>query len=408
MIYLVISLYFFILFRTLRFFDRQLGHFNLIFIFSLMHIIYTFMIPLEILILSSSRFLILNHLNPTLYIFWSLLGFIGFTLPFRLIKKNKLRKFSLSSLSRRIPNDKYLILFIISYFIFGVLFFNNEIFSSGTYEGNIILSNKPLYKFYVQTGILILAYSITIFTLKLKHILTWIILIFTFFWSLYSSDKNPLFIIGFSFLAAKGYTMRYSSFKTLILLIIVIPVLSVAFSFFRAGKIDQFDVLKSSYSNSDPKGPFETIIFYDQKLRSGNLDLKYGTSYLKSLVSWIPQKLWNNRPDDLAVEYAKKNIPFYSKGIGLGFSPISEGLMNFGYLGPFFSYSIYSFFLLIFFTIIYKNLGGVSNTIVLYVFLIYLLLLMHRSPFNFPALIVRNFIPLVLFTSLFKLKLKIK
>lgn len=69
-------------------------------------------------------------------------------------------------------------------------------------------------------------------------------------------------------------------------------------------------------------------------LASGNLNLKYGFTYFESILSILPRFFYSNRPESLTEWYVRTyDYNVYSKGGGLAFSIISEGVVNFGYFG---------------------------------------------------------------------------
>ena len=73
------------------------------------------------------------------------------------------------------------------------------------------------------------------------------------------------------------------------------------------------------------------------------------------MINWIPSFIWSSRPIDLGTQYAMDNIQSYTKGMGLGYSPIAEGVLNFGYFGPFIHYFLNSILIVLIILVGFKN-----------------------------------------------------
>lgn len=384
--------YLLIIKTVLKNFEKKLGTFNFIFFFTVFHIAYTLMIPLEILFFNEGRFSSL-YLGPNKYIFWSLISYLGFIIPFSLIKNvEHIRVPEISLNLKRIKRIQYVLFF---YFFSGFIFFRGSILKVNTYQGNIELSENSVYKFYVNLGIFITSVLISIYVKSKKYKRGIILMMILILWGMYSSDKNPILIGALGFLLGINNKLKHKkSFIFFVLIILLIPILSILFSSYRSGNINNVDIYRSMYSNSDPKGPFRSVIHAEKNL--GKKELLYGESYLNSLLTWVPSKLWKNRPEDLSIKFAKENISDYHKGLGLGFSPLAEGVINFGNFGPFIHYLFTAICLILLLTFLRQfKFSKLSNYIILFFILTYLVL-MHRSPFNLPAEIIRGLLPVLL------------
>ena len=247
-----------------------------------------------------------------------------------------------------------------------------------------------------------------IYTINKKFIQVILLLITVLLWSIYSSDKNPLYITSLTFLICLGPILKNKrSVFYLFIFIIIIPIISVLFTSYRSNNLDNFSVVRSLYSNSDPKGPYQSILFYEQQLRTNNIEKQYGFTYLESTIQWIPTFIWDKRPDDLSVKFAKKTLNNYSKGLGLGFSPIAEGIINFGFHGPFFGHLILSFSLislLLFARSLFKSNSSLNLSVLL--FIIIYILLMNRVHYAIPANFYRVLIPLFIINILLRITIK--
>lgn len=357
------------------------------------------MIPLELLFLKATRFSLLPSLHPETYITWSFMAYIGFITPFLFVSKKTIFNSKHYLKEKLLFSVKKLNVFSILYFCIGLLLFRDSITQAGSYHGNITLSENSLYKYYINMGILLLSITISIYIKNGYKIVPISILILMLSWSLYSSDKNPVLMAGLGVLFGLN-NYKFSSFKWLLIFIIIIPIVSIGFSSYRYGSLDGFSIYRSLYSNSDPKGPFKSVLAADKDYLN-NAELYYGKSYFNSFFIWVPRFIWKDRPDDLNTLFAKKHISNYSKGLGLGFSPLAEGVMNFGFFGPFIHYIMVSLILILLMRY-YNSLPNKKQAFkyVFNLFLIYYLTMMHRSAFSLPADIIRILFPLILILKL--------
>lgn len=69
-----------------------------------------------------------------------------------------------------------------------------------------------------------------------------------------------------------------------------------------------------------------------------NEEKNFGTSYFKAFIMWLPRSLYpGQKPLSLSHEFGAKIAEMVgrSRRFGVGFSPIAEGFINFGAMGPF-------------------------------------------------------------------------
>jgi oligosaccharide repeat unit polymerase len=407
MIIIILALYVYAVQNILNRFDKIAGPLNFMFFFTLFHIVYTVMIPIELIVFEANRFSLVPFIHPETYIIWSFMSYLAFIMPFLFISKKTIFSSKYYIKEKLLSSVKKLNIFSTLYFSIGIIIFFDNILQAGSYVGNIALSEHTFYKYFINIGALLLSITIIIYTKNGLWITSISILIFALLWSLYSSDKNPLLTVGLGLLFSINI-IKISSFKWLFILIIIIPIYSVGFSSYRSGSIDSFSIYSSLYSNSDPKGPFQSILVADEGYLKDS-ELYYGESYYNSFFTWVPEFIWGNRPDDLSVQFAKEQIPDYYKGLGLGFSPMAEGVMNFGFYGPFIHYLIVSL-ILILLMCYYNKLPYKKQMfkLVFNLFLVYYLVMMHRSPFSLPADVIRILFPLLLIIKFTTITLKIE
>lgn len=379
-------------------FEKKGGVFNLVFFFTLFHIVYTFMIPVEITYIEFTRFSNRTNLSPVVYLFWSYIAFLGFVIPFMFVYDKEFKELHIKHKYLKVKKHlKNIYIYIIFFIVFGIVFFRDAFVKAGTYAGNVGLSENSFYKYFIDIGTMVVVVIMSLYFNNKDKLKGFLFLAILAIWSLYSSDKNPIFLGFVGLLYGINNVVksqkRYSFFG-LITLIIVLPIFAILFNNYRSGEFNGVELYKSLYSNSDPRGPFESIITAENSYL--NQDFRLGATYLESIVNWIPSFIWSSRPEDLATSYAKENIESYSKGMGLGYSPIAEGVLNFGFLGPFFHYFFISFCIIVLIKWQKKYSKNEMASFIFYLFLIYFIVLMHRSPFNLPAVFFRIYLPLLL------------
>lgn len=79
----------------------------------------------------------------------------------------------------------------------------------------------------------------------------------------------------------------------------------------------------------DPSGPMAVTV----AAVKANAPLLWGKSYIDGLSLFVPRFLWANRPLDIAQAFGKATMPNWQPGQGMGFGPIAEGYINFGFWG---------------------------------------------------------------------------
>lgn len=219
-----------------------------------------------------------------------------------------------------------------------LVLFPGAVTSVGTYDGNITLmaSNSAyalLVKFAMQ------AYAIWAFAAPLRgrsatllHSLVRALPLIL--WGIYSSDKDPLVLAGFTFFSL--FFLRFREVRstaafvtTLVGASVAVGVATFAFSIVRGGGSGILDRLRTSdglFRNIEPAGPMRSILSaLDQPPGTRYL---WGESLLQGLIMWIPQSIWAGRPPDLSQQFAMENVSNWEPGRAYGFSLVADGLLN--------------------------------------------------------------------------------
>jgi hypothetical protein len=182
--------------------------------------------------------------------------------------------------------------------------------------------------FYVCLSLLI-SYSFY-YNNKSKGLFYFSLLVFLGF---ITSDKNPivlgvLAVVSNSYIYSKGVGLKKSIL--IIFYVLIFLVFTKLFSLFRSSGVgfDELVYVLSNFklTNIDGAGPYFSIIYLLE-----NPTEYYGITYLNDIFSIIPKFIYHERPDGTSLLFAKDVIKNWNAGEGLGFSPIAEGLNNFGY-----------------------------------------------------------------------------
>jgi len=159
---------------------------------------------------------------------------------------------------------------------------------------------------------------------------------------LLTHDKDPILIavLGFgSILVGRSRSHWYLvgfSVATMVA-VFLLPVFSIIRSH---GEVDLSRAIKEfNVVNTDASGPMASV----SVAVSGDEPYRWGATYFLTSVSWIPKSIWAERPEDLALQFARTEMRGWSAGRGLGYSPLAESLLNFGLPGAFFQYFFIAF-----------------------------------------------------------------
>lgn len=82
-----------------------------------------------------------------------------------------------------------------------------------------------------------------------------------------------------------------------------------------------------TFTNLDSSGP----MLVSAHILKEDAAPSYGRDLLQSMSIFVPRFIWSDRPLDASEAFAKKMIPTWEPGIGLGYSPVIEGFVNFGF-----------------------------------------------------------------------------
>jgi len=238
-----------------------------------------------------------------------------------------------------------------------------------------------------------------------RPVLALVIVTPLFFWGIFSSSKQPMFIALLG-LATYFLGKRSRSPKLLLWIggcAVALMLLSPIFSMYRAGYTlsEAWDDYYCGVSRTDARGP----IFSLAREMSERDKLAFGGTYLTNVFLWIPKFIWPERPLDLSEAFARDNIIDWNPGQGLGYSLLAEAYVNFWWFGSLIQYFLIGLLWGKVWALLRKILrpAGEAYWRAIYgVVGFYLLTMMHRGPT--PATsktMLQIFVPIILLRYLF-------
>jgi len=273
-----------------------------------------------------------------------------------------------------------------------LLFFRDElIYSIAGYGGNVAQTySNSTYSyiksiFTMSTSVLIFLHLCIKKTIGIGLALTLTLVAI----GILTSDKDPILLAALPMLtwliAKANRKKKYLILSFLVLIggsvfaLVLVPI----FSLYRAGinifSMDLVDHYYFSFTQIDPSGPFISLADSLRDLKP----LLYGKTYIDGLTILVPKIVWANRPLDLAEQFARDFLPLWEPGFGVGYSLMTEGLINFGYLGAFVHYFTIGFGWGVGWRMISLCTASSLHMNVLYRTIgFYLLTIVHRGPLS--------------------------
>ncbi|QDS99805.1 O-antigen polymerase [Adhaeretor mobilis] len=246
----------------------------------------------------------------------------------------------------RAPTSLLAIIFSLCALLFAIYGFS--LFQKLSYhEGNVLRYSDSFFSFStslltMSIGLLAGAYAFQGRILRTEVLAA---LAFLIFWGFFTSEKNPLLVAAMG--AGTIWLGGRSRSKWFLALYcagaLAVTVLLPVFSAIRNDATPDWEAILHAYTleHQDANGPMMSL----SSAMAGDEEPLYGSSYLYALVSWIPRSVWPDRPYDLAQTFAYDNLEGWQPGMGLGYSLLAEGYLNFGYFGIFVQYFCIAFLL---------------------------------------------------------------
>ena len=392
-------------------------------IFFLLSILYVYGIAIEkLLITQDIEPFSDNHFIYVKVVLLMLAATISFFTGYSLTKLKKLEIWSHNNPFKggsigNITATSFLAFSSIITFLLFFLLYSSEIFQSLSYKGNSeITYENSFYSFFKSTCYALTGISIGLCLHRNKFSLfANTLLVSLFLFGVVTSDKDPMVISILALFSSHKLFNRKIGLRTLFLIVVgmfFLAYLSRVFSSFRGGA-DFFTSLhyasgQISFSSLDGRGPFHSIL----TAIGSNQDPLLGSSYLTQAINLIPKFIYpGERPPDIAVLYAMREMKSWSGGMGLGFSPLAEGYMNFGSIGVIIQFFFVGIIWGALWSCVYNIMIKITyfernSFIVIYRIIgFYLLLLLFRSPAlffikNMIYIFVPFFIQLLIFNLL--------
>jgi hypothetical protein len=330
--------------------SRREGYWAPVTIFGIAAFYYYLSTPLELFLRGESAFITFPSefsISPAtrVAIGWcALLALAGFVAGHRLSGLGRAMSARDDAVTRRLPTSFCLLSVAVSAVFF--VLFRHTVLDNVSYEDAYERQySNPVFSFLTRLLILFGCLAIGL-SMQRPGWRKWPAAAFAALvvgWGFYTSDKNPLLkaVLGVStyWIGRRSRSMKhlYLYCGGAALTIAALPL----FSAYRAQSAIDFRRAFTQFSveNTDARGPMISLVI---ALEDDGPRL-LGSSYAYSLVAWIPRSIWPDRPYDLAQELAFEQIPHWEPGMGLGYSPLAEAYLNFGYAGAFLHYFVVAF-----------------------------------------------------------------
>ncbi len=418
--YFFIVSFFVILITGYYFFRKYEKGISVFFIFSLFASIYYMGIPIELILFNTSfvnRGMVLSQNHIESIMLMSILSIIGFGVGYYLSGYRLMPINTGKAAAKAHTTTRSIYFLAISVVIVMFALFSEELRNSFlSYKGNFTTTyNNSFYAYSKE--ILFCSVSVVIVFLSNKKfiykiiaiVLTLVLMVF----GIFSSDKDPVLmaIIAWGvFFIRKIVEYNLNKIRIYIVLfllaMIIIPLSSTYFSFYRSGDLFRMEVIKKNglYRLFESVGPMNSLIMV---LDINDLEYQWGRTYTSGFINWIPKSIWTERPMDLSEKFAKEKIKDWEPGQGLGFSLLAEAYINFGVLGAFIQYLMIGLMIggFGYFTRwIFKWEQTLFADSIFFIWVVYTLVIIHRGPFNIPSTYIRFILPFIFYYFVFDYK----
>jgi len=394
LVYSIAVVYLVVLAIGARYFAKREGYYSTAVVFGISAFVYYIAIPLEATLFeeeiqAAGDFVFLSPEERAQISLMGLFAFIAFLVGYGLSKFNPLEE--------QAPEDgadlqspghipKSLLILGAGSVALLLVAFAPELLAMSTYESAYETAyDHSVFSLLCMYAVVALALIAAILACRdrVRPVLVLVVVTPLFFWGIFSSSKQPMFIallgLGTYFLGKRSRSPK------LLLWIsgcaVALILLSPIFSMYRAGYTvsEAWDDYYCGVSHTDARGP----IFSLAREISERDTLAFGETYLTNLFLWIPRFIWPERPLDLSEAFARDNLAGWSAGQGLGYSLLAEAYVNFWWFGPLIQYFLIGLLWGKAWALVRKSLrpAGEAYWRAIYgVVGFYLLTMMHRGP----------------------------
>lgn len=151
-------------------------------------------------------------------------------------------------------------------------------------------------------------------------------------------DFLPMFIFVAGVIAARRHAVI--RFRTIFLgffLFVGLTVLGVMRQVINSPMLLASDPVNLLVTNNEFVSPIQTLIHYVTHTRP----LRLGSTYLTAPLLFIPRAFWPDKPESLSLQYMRDAFGTIEM-MGYAYTPVTEAVLNFGWVGPFIVFGIMS------------------------------------------------------------------
>lgn len=218
-----------------------------------------------------------------------------------------------------------------------------------------------------------------------------------------SGDRTTILYIVFIILIFINYRYKKIKFIYLVLLGIFGVFFLIALGHLRRENniIQMFQMFMTNktikFISPTSSGEFintsRTFFNYIEEIKSKNISLNFGYTWLREILIFIPTFLWNNRPIPWAEQYMLDFYPEIPRGIGHGWYILNDGYMSFGLLGVLLEMGIMGFSFSKVYIFFMKK---IYNPVYMYMYTILLIIICTLPRASFLGLIKNYFLNIFL------------
>ena len=355
----MVGLYVLVATICVRWLSKYEGHYNSAFIFSVVAFAYGAGIPIELILREedsvaiTSIFTLTNITNDVNWIMYimTMLSIPCFCMGYILSGFNALKPKNHEKAERHeslvenyLPFAMLALVlmsaFLISWKFSGVLAEANASYQASS-ELQYTNSVAFLLYYFVYVGIAVLAAALGVKQGAWGLLLSGLLWFSVVYLAFYSHERAPLALAALSMsyvffhkMKGRGWLVAIAALGAMSLLFIVTPI----FSMVRSGEFEAHELIPQlingygmSLKNLDPAGPLYSIVMHIVD----SPPLQLGSTYISQLGVLVPRALWPDRPVDLSEAFAREYMADWTPGLGFGYSPYAEAVLNFGsYFAP--------------------------------------------------------------------------
>lgn len=154
-------------------------------------------------------------------------------------------------------------------------------------------------------------------------------------------DFLPMFIFLAGVIASRRHSIvRLSTIVIGFFVFAGLTILGVLRQIISAPILLASDPVTLLITQNEFVSPIQTLMFYVVKSRP----LRLGATYASAPLLFIPRAFWPSKPESLSLQFMRDAFGSVEM-MGYAYTPVTEAVLNFGFVGPFIVFSVLSILL---------------------------------------------------------------